>query len=57
MLTVFDKALVAVLPGVVLFLNQKFGWHLDTSPDNLTLLATAVGGVLTYFIPNKAATP
>jgi len=56
MITAFDKALAAVLPGIVLFLNQKFGWHLDADPGNLALLATAIGGILAYFIPNKAAT-
>ena len=55
MVTFFDKALAAALPGIVLFINQKFGFHLDTDPGNLALLAASLGGILTYFVPNKAA--
>jgi len=55
MLTVFDKAIVAILPGVVLFLNQKFGWHLNADPDTLTGVVAAMSAILVYFTPNRAA--
>jgi len=55
MLTTIDKALVAILPGIVAWVNQKWGFHLDATPETLTLVVSAISTVLVYFIPNKAA--
>lgn len=55
MLTVFDKALVAILPGIAIFINQKFGWHINADPDAIAGLVAAISAVLVYFTPNKSA--
>lgn len=57
MITVLDKALVAILPALLLWLNQKFGYHFDTTPETMTVLAGAISSILVYFVPNKGATP
>jgi hypothetical protein len=58
MLTVIDKTIAALLPGVFLWLNQKYGFKFDVSPENMAALASLLGSVLVYMVPNKApATP
>lgn len=56
MVTIIDKAIVALLPGVLLWLNQKYGFKFDTSPENMTVIASFIGSILVYFVPNKDAT-
>lgn len=56
MLTTIDKALVAILPGVVLWINQKYGFKFDTSPETMAAIAGLLGSILVYFVPNKDAT-
>jgi hypothetical protein len=53
MLTVLDKAIAAFLPGLLLWLNQKYGFKFDVSPENMTAIASILGSVLVYFVPNK----
>lgn len=53
MLTTIDKAIVAILPGIVAWANQKWGFHFDASPETLTLVVSAISTILVYFIPNK----
>lgn len=55
MITVFDKAIAVLLPGVFLWLNQKYGFKFDVSPENMAALASVIGAVLAYAVPNKAA--
>ena len=57
MLTVLDKAIAAFLPGVLLWLNQKYGFKFDVSPENMAAIASILGSVLVYFVPNKDVTP
>ena len=54
-MTNFDKALVAVLPGIITWLNQKYGAHIDASPETLTVVVGFISSILVYFVPNKAA--
>ncbi len=55
MLTQFDKALVAILPGILAWLNQKYGLHINTSPETLATVVGFISSILVYFVPNKAA--
>lgn len=55
MLTPFDKALVPIAAGILAWLNQKYGFRFDTSPETLTVLIGAVSAAIVYFIPNKTA--
>lgn len=52
MFTAIDKALVAILPGVVAWINQKWGFHFDASPETLTGVVSAISAILVYFVPN-----
>ena len=55
MISVFDKAIAAVLPGFLLWLNQKYGFKFDVSPENMAAIASVLGSALVYFVPNKGA--
>lgn len=55
MYTTMDKALVAILPGLLLWLNQKYGFKFDVSPENMTAIAGLISAAAVYFIPNKGA--
>ena len=55
MLTVLDKAIAAFLPGLLLWANQKYGFKFDVSPENMAAIASILGSVLVYFVPNKDA--
>lgn len=55
MLTQFDKALVAILPGVITWINQKYGAHIDASPETLAAVVGFISSILVYFVPNKTA--
>ena len=54
MLTQIDKMLVAVLPGLIAWLNQKYGFKIDANPETLTVVVGFVSSILVYFVPNKA---
>ena len=56
MLTAFDKAIIPILASVLAWVNQKYGFHFDTTPETLSVFVGAVSSVVVYFIPNKAAT-
>lgn len=56
MLTVFDKALVAILPAIIVMLNQKFGWHINADPDAIMTVVGAITAIAVYWTPNKPAT-
>ena len=55
MLTVFDKAVAAILPGFFLWLNQKYGFKFDVTPETMTAIASILGSILVYFVPNVDA--
>lgn len=55
MLTQYDKALIPVLAGVLGWLNQKYGFKFDTTPETLSVVITAIASVVVYFVPNKEA--
>jgi len=55
MVTIIDKAIAASLPAGLLWLNQKYGFHFDTAPENMAALAGFLGSILVYFVPNKVA--
>lgn len=54
MISQFDKAIVALLPPVLAWLNQKYGLRIDASPETLTAVVGFVSSILVYFTPNKA---
>jgi len=53
MVTVFDKAIAAILPGVLLWLNQKYGFKFDTSPATMAAVTGIISSVAVYLVPNK----
>lgn len=55
MLTEFDKFLVALLPPIIAWLNQKYGFKIDASPETLTVVVGFIASIAVYFVPNKAA--
>lgn len=55
MLTTIDKAIAAILPGALLWLNQKWGFKFDTDPATMAAVAGLIGSILVYFVPNKDA--
>jgi len=55
MLTTFDKAAIPILVALLTWLNQKYGFHFDTSPETLTAFIGAVSSIIVYFVPNKAS--
>ena len=57
MLTVFDKAVAAILPGFFLWLNQKYGFKFDVTPETMGVIASLLGTVLVYFVPNLDTPP
>lgn len=52
MITAFDKAVAAALPGVFMWLNQKYGFHLDASPEAVSVIVGFLSMILVYFVPN-----
>jgi len=56
MITAIDKAIVALLPGILLWVNQKYGFHFDTSPETMAALSGLIGSILVYFVPNAPTT-
>ena len=57
MITVLDKAIVSFLPALLLWLNQKYGFKFDTSPETMTVIGAFIGSIMVYFVPNKEPTP
>lgn len=57
MLTAFDKALAAILVPLVVWLNQKYGLHLNADPEVLGSVVAAATAIIVYFVPNKEPQP
>lgn len=55
MLTPLDKAIVAVLLPLIVFVNQKWGLTLPVDGDTLGMIVAAITGAAVYFTPNKKA--
>lgn len=54
MFTTVDKAIAAVLGGLISFLALKFGVNVPwITPDLINTISIAVAGALTYLVPNK----
>lgn len=56
MITPIDKAIVAFLLPLLVWLNQKYGFSFPIDAASLTLLVGAVTGLVVYLVPNKGAT-
>ena len=55
MFTTVDKAIAAILGGLVSFLALKFGFQADwLTADMINTISVAVSGLLVYLVPNKA---
>jgi hypothetical protein len=54
-LTAFDKAIVPVAVAAAAWLNQKYGFHLDATPEGMTALIGGISAIIVYFVPNKVA--
>lgn len=53
MLSSFDKAMVPIAISLVTWLNQKYGFHFDVSPENMTAFIGGLSAIIVYFVPNK----
>jgi hypothetical protein len=55
MFTTIDKALTAVVMGLLSILNLVFGISLGIEPATVQIIISALTPVLVYLIPNKPA--
>jgi hypothetical protein len=55
MFTSIDKALAALLMGVVAILDQLFGIDIGLGEDTVTAIAAALTPILVWLVPNKPA--
>lgn len=63
MITTIDKALAAFAITFLVTLNQKYGFHFDTSAQTASVFQSlidsaingVVGGLTVWFFPNKAS--
>lgn len=55
MFTTIDKALVALIMGLLSIGNLWFGFDLGITPDALTSVIALLTPVLVWFFPNKTA--
>jgi hypothetical protein len=54
MFTTADKAIAAILGGLVSFAALKWGIQIDwLTPDFINTISIAVAGILVYLVPNK----
>ena len=53
MFTSLDKALVAVVMGILSILNLKFGFNIGIDPTVVSSVIAALTPLLVYIIPNK----
>lgn len=56
MFTTMDKALVAVVMGLLSILNLVFNIDLGLSPETVSGIIAAVTPILVYIFPNKKPT-
>jgi hypothetical protein len=55
MFTTIDKALTAVVMGLLSILSLVFGVNLGIEPATVSIIISALTPVLVYLIPNKTA--
>lgn len=55
MLTEIDKALVAVIMGVVILVNTFTSFHIGFNETQVTTTVALIGPILVWLIPNKTA--
>ena len=55
MFTSFDKALVALVMGIVFMINNFTGFHFAVDEGTINGVAGVLTPLLTYFWPNKTA--
>ena len=55
MFTTIDKALIAIVMGVLSLLNLLFGINFGIDPAALSSIIAALTPVLVWLIPNKTA--
>lgn len=53
MFTTMDKALAAVVMGILSILNLAFGWNLGLDPATVSGIIAALTPLVVYLIPNK----
>ena len=56
MFTSFDKAIVAIIMGVIYLINSTFGLNIGVSADTVNALVVAISPLLIWLVPNKATT-
>lgn len=55
MFTTMDKALVALVMGLLSILNLMYGIDLGVSPETISTIIAALTPILVWLIPNKTA--
>lgn len=53
MFTTVDKAIVAIIGGLLTVASMVFGMDLNISPEFIGAIGSVVSGVLVYLVPNK----
>ena len=58
MFTSLDKALAALVMGLLSILNLVFGWNIGLAPETVSAVIAALTPLIVYLVPNKKpATP
>lgn len=55
MFTAIDKALVALVMGLLSILNLVFGIDLGITPETISVIIAAITPLLVWLVPNKSA--
>lgn len=53
MFTSMDKAIAALIMGIVFLINNFTGFHFAVSPEVANGIAAALTPILVYLVPNK----
>lgn len=54
--TTFNKAIVSVVMGILIILEQLFGFHVaELSEEAVTIILSVIWALLVYFVPNADA--
>lgn len=53
MFTSIDKAITAVIMGILSLLNLFFGWNSPLDPATVQIIISALTPLLVYLVPNK----
>ena len=55
MFTSIDKALVALIMGLIYIANTFFGFNFGLTEDAVTAIVAALTPILVWLVPNKGA--